>query len=204
MFSPFLSIVLSLFALLQIAAARPAFTGRPYIVERLTTATITSSTNATFVGRFHNHTAAPFDYSIAFRVHDPDPLTNAAVGCDTRWSTNITAPTSWLPCRNNTSFAFRLLKWEGIDAFELDVKHGFHDPRYVPCYVPFHSSMLQVFTHEGNSVGKPPQDYVITYAKAELSAPTNLTCTTNRMLGERFCSLQDREPASFPIYAAAA
>lgn len=67
---------------------------------------------------------------MSFFVTDPEPVANVTTTCGAAWDDETSFPSSWIPCQDS-SLDWELSAFEDIENFELQVKHSFHDARYV-------------------------------------------------------------------------
>jgi hypothetical protein len=109
------SIFPALYLFLRFLAARPAFAGKPYIIDTLSAGMSLDTINSTFIGPFKNHTSLYYN-CLAFHIRDPDPLTNATAACQVNWPANVTTSEAWRAC-TPSSLSVRLIDW--IDVNEL-------------------------------------------------------------------------------------
>jgi hypothetical protein len=105
----------ALYLFLRFSAARPAFAGKPYIIDTLSAGMSLGTINSTFIGPFKNHTSLYYN-SLAFHVRDPDPLTNATAACQVNWPANATTSEAWSTC-TPSSFSVRLIDWVDVNEF---------------------------------------------------------------------------------------
>ncbi|KAF2726119.1 hypothetical protein K431DRAFT_308558 [Polychaeton citri CBS 116435] len=85
--------------------------------------------------------------TLHFEVHDPTPQTNASGYCESVWNTTAEnfPEDAYKPC-GKSGFAWNLDNYRGLTGFNLNIEHGYEDPRF----------------------GEPPNDYIFTFGSAEV------------------------------------
>ncbi|KAI6842185.1 hypothetical protein KC340_g2661 [Hortaea werneckii] len=141
-----------------------------------------ASASAFDITNLSTHQVTGGNTTIAFTIHDPDPLTGATTTCTGTWqegTDNYPSP-GYQTCTNRT-FGWNMESYSSFTDFTLNVKHTFEDP----------------------AVGDYPYNMVTTFGEANIT-DTPLKCVAGTDEGSGWRCQQQAQTIKATIYATSA